>query len=178
MIPYPIVWEAIQRLELLGCKVLTIICDEASSNRSFLRIHSTKNSSEAQEQLAYTTRNPFSDYVEYPVQYLVKSFCEIGQYLLSIPEVNSLLSNQICCQNILEQFFGKQRQQRETNDNPNVEQFEYNTSSIRAMSSVALALVHGNTVRFSRRRRPGDLAVDKESTPLHKRPRLCAKALF
>ncbi|XP_062509723.1 uncharacterized protein LOC134185850 isoform X2 [Corticium candelabrum] len=57
---YPIVWEAIQRLELLGCKVLAIICDGASSNRSFFRIHSTKNSSEAQEQLAYRTRNPFS----------------------------------------------------------------------------------------------------------------------
>ncbi|XP_062511520.1 uncharacterized protein LOC134187418 isoform X2 [Corticium candelabrum] len=100
-----------------------------------------------------------------------------GQYLLSIPEVNSLLSNRICCQDILEQFFGKQRQQRGTNNNPNVEQFEYNTSSIRVMSSVALAPVNGNTGRFSRRR-PGDLAVDKENTPLHKRPRLCAKALF
>ena len=102
----------------------------------------------------------------------------MGQYLLSIPEVNSLLSNRICCQDILEQFFGKQCQQRGTNDNPNVEQFEYNTSSIRVMSSVALVPVHGNTGRFSRRRRPGDLAVDKENTPLHERPRLCAKALF
>ena len=57
---YPIVWKAIQRLELLGCKVLAIICDGASSNCSFFCIHSTKNSSEAQEQLAYRTRNPFS----------------------------------------------------------------------------------------------------------------------
>ena len=92
--------------------------------------------------------------------------------------MNSLLSNRICCQDILEQFFGKQRQQRGTNDNPNVEQFEYNTFSIRVMSSVAFAPVHENTGRFLRGRRPGDLAVDKENTPLHKRPRLCAKELF
>ena len=36
---YPIVWEAIRRLEACGFKVLCITADGASPNRKFFRIH-------------------------------------------------------------------------------------------------------------------------------------------
>ena len=48
---------------------------------------------------------------------IMKSLCEMAQYLLQMPGVNSVLSNRLCCQDLLEQFFCKQRQQRATNDN-------------------------------------------------------------
>ena len=108
----------------------------------------------------------------------VKSFCEMSRYLLHLPEVKSVLSNRLCCQDLLEQFFGKQRQQGGTNDNPNVRQFEYNTSALRVINSVAFAPVRGNCGRFKRKERPGDLAVDKENTPIPKRPRNSARKLF
>ena len=101
----------------------------------------------------------------------VQSFCEMSRYLLHIPQVKSVLSNRLCCQDLQEQFFGKQCQQGGTNDNPNVRQFEYNTSALRVINSVALAPVHGNCGRFKRKERPGDLAVDKENTPIPKQPR-------
>ena len=48
----------------------------------------------------------------------VKSFYEMAQYLLQLPGVESALSNRLCCQDLLENFFSKQRQA--TNNNPNV----------------------------------------------------------
>jgi hypothetical protein len=107
--------------------------------------------------------------------HLVKSFCEMSRYLLKLPEVKSVLSNRLCCQDLLEQFFGKQRQQGGTNDNPTVRQFEYNTSALRVVNSVALAPVRGNCGRFKPKKRPGDLSVDQENTPLPKRSRNSAK---
>ena len=52
---YPIVWEAIQQLELCGFKVLAKICDGAANNRRFIHMHDTPQSS-----LVYKTINHFS----------------------------------------------------------------------------------------------------------------------
>ena len=96
----------------------------------------------------------------------------MAQYLLQLPGVDSLLSNRLCCQDLLEQFFGKQRQRGATNDNPNVQQFECNTSAIQVASSIALAPVHGNCRGTNSKKRPGELHVASElELPLPKRPR-------
>ena len=53
---YPIVWEAIKRLESLGLKVLFITCDGASANRKFFKMHATEKN-----DLAYKTLNIYSE---------------------------------------------------------------------------------------------------------------------
>ena len=40
---YPIVWDAIQRVEALGLKVLVLTCDGAGPNRKFFRLHKDKD---------------------------------------------------------------------------------------------------------------------------------------
>ena len=52
---YPLVWEAVQRLELCGFKVLATICDGAANNRRFIHMHGNPKSS-----LVYKTRNLYS----------------------------------------------------------------------------------------------------------------------
>ena len=106
---------------------------------------------------------------------IVKSFCEMAQHLQQLPGVESVLSNRLCCQDLFEQFFGKQHQRGATNDNPNVQQFESNTSAIRVASSIALAPVRGNCRGTNSKKRPGELQVVSElNFPLPKRPR-CKK---
>ena len=83
----------------------------------------------------------------------------------------SVLSNKLCCQDLQEQFFGKQRQQGATNNNPNVQQFESSTSAICVASSVALAPVRGNCRGTHSNKKPGELHVAGElELPLPKRP--------
>jgi len=41
---YPIVWEAIQWLELCGFKVLATICDGVANNHQFIHMHGTPKS--------------------------------------------------------------------------------------------------------------------------------------
>ena len=53
---YPIVWEAIRRLEANGLKMLCITADGASSNRKFFRMHHDEDGS----TLKYKTKNPFA----------------------------------------------------------------------------------------------------------------------
>jgi tRNA nucleotidyltransferase (CCA-adding enzyme) len=55
---YPIVWEAVRRLELCDFKVTGITCDGAAPNRKFFRIHTqtTKKTS-----ITYKTKNPYSE---------------------------------------------------------------------------------------------------------------------
>ena len=52
---HPLVWEAIQHLELCGFKVLATICDGAANNRCFIHMHGTPKSS-----LVYKTKNLYS----------------------------------------------------------------------------------------------------------------------
>ena len=99
----------------------------------------------------------------------------MAKYLLEIPGVKALLSSRLCCQDLLEQFFGKQRQRGGTNDNPNICQFENNTSTIRVADSVILSSPHGNC-HTSRRSKPGDIYITSDDNePLPKRSRYSKK---
>jgi len=51
---FPIVWEAIRRLETIGLNVISTTCDGAKFNRKFFRLHDPTSA------LVYKTRNPFS----------------------------------------------------------------------------------------------------------------------
>ena len=52
---YPIVWEAIRRLEIDGIKVICITADGDSSNRKFFRMHKSPDMS-----IQYKTKNPYA----------------------------------------------------------------------------------------------------------------------
>ena len=60
----------------------------------------------------------------------------MGHYLLSYPGVK-FLSSERFTQDPLESFFRQERQRGGGSDNPNVLQFTYTTSSIRAQKSIA-----------------------------------------
>ena len=49
------VWEAVERLERIGLKVMAITADGAGPNRKFFRLHSTPNS-----DVCYKTTNPYT----------------------------------------------------------------------------------------------------------------------
>lgn len=49
---YPIVWDAVRRLECCGLNVFAFCCDGAAPNRKFYKMHGNK-------ELAYKTPNPF-----------------------------------------------------------------------------------------------------------------------
>ena len=53
---FPMVWEAIERLERKGFKVIAITADGASPNRKFFRMHC----SDATVDLCYKTPNPYA----------------------------------------------------------------------------------------------------------------------
>lgn len=55
---FPIVWEAVRRLEASGLKVIFITADGGSPNRKFFRMHSTGKSSPTNP--TYKARNPYS----------------------------------------------------------------------------------------------------------------------
>lgn len=44
---YPIVWDVIRNLEMIGFKVVAATADGASANRAFLKMHHSPNSKEA-----------------------------------------------------------------------------------------------------------------------------------
>jgi hypothetical protein len=53
---FPIIWEAIMRLELCELKVVGVTADGASPNRKFFKLHQKSY----EEHITYKTRNPFS----------------------------------------------------------------------------------------------------------------------
>lgn len=70
---FSIVWEAVERLEKLGLKVLVVTADGASPNRKFFRMHKKTG-----EGLCYKTANPYTDekralYFMSDVPHLVKT---------------------------------------------------------------------------------------------------------
>ena len=95
----------------------------------------------------------------------VHSFVELGRYLLKYPGVKFLLSERFT-QDPLESFFGHQRQKGGGSNNPNVHQFMYTTSSVRAQKAITPA-IRGN-VRGSKHSKGHERRYD---TPLPKRPR-------
>ena len=54
---YPIIWEAIQRLELNGLSVISVTADGASPNRKFFRMY--KNPKD-KDTFIHKARNPYS----------------------------------------------------------------------------------------------------------------------
>lgn len=58
---FPILWEAVRRLEICELKVIGITSDGASPNRSFFRIHEPKGQAKSSKSVTYKTRNVYSD---------------------------------------------------------------------------------------------------------------------
>ena len=100
-----------------------------------------------------------------PPFYTVKSFVELSEYVLKLPDMHYFLSAKLC-QDPLECFFGKQRMRGGRCDNPTVQAFMYETSSLRVQGSIALKPVRGNCKRG---RTKENIIVD--DTPLPKRQR-------
>lgn len=90
----------------------------------------------------------------------------MGRYLLGRSGVKFLLSERFT-QDPVESFFGQQRQKGGGSDNPTVQQFTYNTSSLRAQRSTAP--IATSNVRGSKYHQDAD---EVDDTPLPKRPRL------
>lgn len=74
---------------------------------------------------------------------LVSSFLELIPYLFQIKGVSSFLSEKLS-QDPLEKFFGVQRQQGRSNENPTVSQFLKNTQGLRVINSIWLKDITGN----------------------------------
>ena len=92
------------------------------------------------------------------------AFVELVQYLFKIPGVGVFLNNRIC-QDPLENFFGRQRQQGRANGNPSSSEFLRNTQALRIISNTC------GTIRGNCR---GGATIDAnilDSSPLPKRPR-------
>ena len=53
---YPIVWEAIKRIELLGLEVMSITCNGASPNKKFFNMFKSNK-----REIAHKTRNIYAD---------------------------------------------------------------------------------------------------------------------
>ena len=106
------------------------------------------------------------DYLLFPsIFYSVRSFVEMGKYLLQQPGVQFLLSERFC-QDPLEAFFGHQRSKGGRSDNPTSKQFCDTTVSLRVQKSAAVDPLRGNC-----RKRPSSstIAVDEEPLPKRKR---------
>lgn len=52
---HPIVWQCIEHLEMVGIKVLALVCDGASTNRKFFRMHGKL------KELTYKVTNIYAD---------------------------------------------------------------------------------------------------------------------
>ena len=96
--------------------------------------------------------------------FTVKSFVELGQFLLSVPGVSCFLSERLC-QDPLEKFFGCQRQQGRASENPSVAEFCSNTQALRVVNTACADVARGNCRGNVQKR----LSTDKENEPLPKR---------
>lgn len=95
------------------------------------------------------------------------SFVGLVRYIFSIPEIKekkiALLSWNLR-QDPLENYFGCQRQRGGTSDNPNAQEYAYNTQALRVVNSFCRGPVRGNC-RGSKR---ASTCID-DATPLLKR---------
>ncbi len=65
---FPLVWDAVYRLELCGFNVIAFSCDGASPNRTFYKMH------RAEKGIVYKTKNPFREiYFVCDVPHLIKT---------------------------------------------------------------------------------------------------------
>ena len=94
----------------------------------------------------------------------MKSVVELIRFSLDkIPGVKFVLTEHLC-QDPLEAFFGRQRMSCGKNDNPNVQTFLQNTSSLRVQGSASMNPFRGNCRRGKRKR---DIIVDDTPLPKH-----------
>ncbi|XP_070545584.1 uncharacterized protein [Ptychodera flava] len=98
------------------------------------------------------------------IEITVRSFVEACKFLLQ--QGAQFVLSEHFSQDPLEQWFGKQRQAGGWNENPTVQEFDYNTVNLRVQGSSLTAPVTGNT---NMHREAMQFAND---TPLEKRPRI------
>ena len=117
----------------------------------------------------------YCNHVMFYDQFLVSSFLELIPYLFKIKGVSSFLSEKLS-QDPLEKFFGVQRQQGRSNENPTVSQFLKNTQGLKVINSIWLKDITGNCRGCKRK------SYDLESVdlgdlnkPLKKRRRQASK---
>ena len=98
-------------------------------------------------------------------------FVELVRYLFKVPGVKVFFSRRLC-QDLLEKFFGCQRQIGGTHDNPTVQEFQQNTQALRVINSFGRPVANGNC-----RGNKGDskFMLEKENYPLPKRTSCRAK---
>ena len=89
--------------------------------------------------VVYTIKVYWYNIYSFLFSYIVKSFLEVSEYLLSYPGVTALLS-ECFNQDPLEGFFGKQRSFGGRCDNPTVK----DTTSLRLQGTLAKDPVRGN----------------------------------
>jgi len=77
------------------------------------------------------------------VMFTGKSFIELVQYLFTLEDAHSFLSQRVS-QESTEKYFGCQRQRGSVHDNPNVEEFSKNAQAIRIVDSDTRAPLKGN----------------------------------
>ena len=98
----------------------------------------------------------------------VSSFLELIPHIFQIEGVTCFLSEKLC-QDLLEGFFGCQRQCGRTNENPTVCQFLKNTQSICVINSICVDEITGNC--HGCKRKSYDLEYVDLNQPLKKRHR-------
>ena len=98
--------------------------------------------------------------------FVVLSFCELLPYIFKIPGVTCFLSCKIN-QDILEKFFGLQRQAGRCSENPTVAEFIKTTENFRVVCSIWVDDILGNC----RGRKLDDTDLQLARKPLRKRKR-------
>lgn len=88
---------------------------------------------------------------------------ELVEYIFTIPGVTCFLSERLS-QDLLENYFGCQRQRGKSNENPNVHQFCSNSQALRVINGTCATVSKGNC-----RGRKNIINWEQENRPLSKR---------
>ena len=90
------------------------------------------------------------------------SFTQLVRFLLNTSGADAFLSGKLS-QDLLENFFGLQRQRGRTNENPTTVEFLNNTEHLRVINSFCQPTIKSNC---HGKRRP--IEMDEENNPLPK----------
>lgn len=77
-----IFWSVVERIELLGFKVLVAVCDGASPNRRFIKLHVNKHTHKASNPYSETGDRPILSYRMHHTS--LKLFVTVGLTLMDI----------------------------------------------------------------------------------------------
>ena len=77
--------------------------------------------------------------------FVAYSFIELINYIFTIPDVKSFLSEHIS-QDPLEKYFGRQRQRGGVHENPTSHEFLKNNGPLRVVNSIRIETHRGNTM--------------------------------